>query len=309
MLRKYQQGKGLFSFMAGSVAALAAIAAVLFVLDGNKSRDFKRPRLESQNTPRSSTEVLTPASVPPLAETPPPRDSAKSIGVLGEDGKPAAPPSVRTKPDPATEHPDGIFATSEPAKAKAPRTDRQPEKTTPTLRMDDPVLGDADEETKPARQPEKAKTPKPALSEAEQRKRRAEDIADQNAKPTAEQILDGGSIEKARELARKEAQAKRARQRAAEAEAKTEAKPAAKQKKPEKGGRASIQAGAYNDRRAAEAQRAKLALMGVDTKVVAAESNGKTIYRVQTQGMDGSRAEQVRETLRQNGVDAITRKQ
>ena len=49
--------------------------------------------------------------------------------------------------------------------------------------------------------------------------------------------------------------------------------------------------------------------MGVATKVVAAESNGKTIYRVQTQGMDGSRAEQVRETLRQNGVDAITRKQ
>ena len=98
MLRKYQQGKGLFSFMAGSVAALAAIAAVLFVLDGNKSRDFKRPRLESQNTPRSSTEVLTPASVPPLAETPPPRDSAKSIGVLGEDGKPAAVRPYQARP-------------------------------------------------------------------------------------------------------------------------------------------------------------------------------------------------------------------
>ena len=61
MLRKYQQGKGLFSFMAGSVAALAAIAAVLFVLDGNKSRDFKRPRLESQSRSDTVHPMMTPA--------------------------------------------------------------------------------------------------------------------------------------------------------------------------------------------------------------------------------------------------------
>ena len=43
MHAKHQQGKGLFSFMAGSIAALIAIAGVLFTLNNNKARDFKDP--------------------------------------------------------------------------------------------------------------------------------------------------------------------------------------------------------------------------------------------------------------------------
>ena len=70
-----------------------------------------------------------------------------------------------------------------------------------------------------------------------------------------------------------------------------------------------MQAGAYANRQAAEAQRAKLALMGVTTQIVQVESNGKTIYRVQTRSMDSQRANQVRETLQQNGVNSIPRKQ
>ena len=70
-----------------------------------------------------------------------------------------------------------------------------------------------------------------------------------------------------------------------------------------------MQAGAYNSRQAAEAQRAKLALMGVNTQIVEVQSNGKTLYRVQTRGMDSNRANQVRETLQQNGINSIPRKQ
>ena len=166
------------------------------------------------------------------------------------------------------------------------------------------------------------------LSEAEKRRRQQEDIADRNAKPTAEQILNSGSIEKAREVARQEAQAKRAKQRAAEAaqankadrapaqarESKSD-QPAAAQNKTgnksagNKTDRTTVQAGAYNTRQAAEAQRAKLALMGVNTQVVEVQSNGKTLYRVQTRSMDSKHANQVRETLQQNGVNSIPRKQ
>ncbi|RKW31860.1 MAG: cell division protein FtsN, partial [Kingella sp. (in: b-proteobacteria)] len=73
--------------------------------------------------------------------------------------------------------------------------------------------------------------------------------------------------------------------------------------------RTTVQAGAYNSRQAAEAQRAKLALMGVNTQVVEVQSNGKTLYRVQTRSMDSKHANQVRETLQQNGVNSIPRKQ
>ena len=39
------------------------------------------------------------------------------------------------------------------------------------------------------------------------------------------------------------------------------------------------------------------------------QSNGKTLYRVQTRSMDSKHANQVRETLQQNGVNSIPRKQ
>ena len=339
MHAKHQQGKGLFSFMAGSIAALIAIAGVLFTLNHNKERDFKTPAASRQQPAAASsqTEVLLPGNVPASAAKP--TDNTRTTPAL-EDNEPLVASAPRARPPKPREETESALIDEQPNankdKSKKTETARRP----PDM-MDDPVLGDSTEtetprdtkprkpETKPAdskadnRQPEKAK-----LSEAEKRRRQQEDLADRNAKPTAEQILNSGSIEKAREVARQEAQAKRAKQRAAEEaqankadrapaqarESKSD-QPAAAQNKTgnksagNKTDRTTVQAGAYNSRQAAEAQRAKLALMGVNTQIVEVQSNGKTLYRVQTRSMDSKHANQVRETLQQNGVNSIPRKQ
>ena len=338
MHAKHQQGKGLFSFMAGSIAALIAIAGVLFTLNNNKARDFKDPATSRQQPAAASsqTEVLLPGNVPASAAKP--TDNTRTTPAL-EDNEPLVASAPRARPPKPREETEPALIDEQPNankdKSKKTETARRP----PDM-MDDPVLGDSTEtetprdtkprkpETKPAdskadnRQPEKAK-----LSEAEKRRRQQEDLTDRNAKPTAEQILNSGSIEKAREVARQEAQAKRAKQRAAEEaqankadrapaqarESKSD-QPAAQNKTGNKSAgnktdRTTVQAGAYNTRQAAEAQRAKLALMGVNTQVVEVQSNGKTLYRVQTRSMDSKHANQVRETLQQNGVNSIPRKQ
>ena len=320
--------------MAGSIAALIAIAGVLFTLNNNKARDFKDPATSRQQPAAASsqTEVLLPGNVPASAAKP--TDNTRTTPAL-EDSEPLVASAPRARPPKPREETEPALIDEQPNankdKSKKTETARRP----PDM-MDDPVLGDSTEtetprdtkprkpETKPAdskadnRQPEKAK-----LSEAEKRRRQQEDIADRNAKPTAEQILNSGSIEKAREVARQEAQAKRAKQRAAEEaqankadrapaqarESKSDQPVAAQNKTGNKTDRTTVQAGAYNTRQAAEAQRAKLALMGVNTQIVEVESNGKTLYRVQTRGMDSKRANQVRETLQQNGVNSIPRKQ
>ena len=346
MHAKHQQGKGLFSFLAGSIAALIAIATVLFTLNSNKERDFKNPTANKQQpaAQNDQTEVLLPSNVPASAAKPTPNTRTTTSNIEDDESIVASTPRVR--PPKKREETDLLPPDEEPIISK-----EKPKKPEPTRRqpdiMDDPVLGDStdsEKETpreskpqKPAdnkanenRQPEKTK-----LSEAEKRRRQQEDIADRNAKPTAEQILNSGSIEKAREVARQEAQAKRAQQRAAEAanaksaasksdnapakesqadqpaapsKANSEAKPRAESKLVNTS-RTTVQAGAYNTRQAAEAQRAKLALMGVNTQVVEVQSNGKTFYRVQTRSMDSKHANQVRETLQQNGVNSIPRKQ
>lgn len=317
--------------MAGSIAALIAIAGVLFTLNNNKARDFKDPATSRQQPAAASsqTEVLLPGNVPASAAKP--TDNTRTTPAL-EDNEPLVASAPRARPPKPREETESALIDEQPNankdKSKKTETARRP----PDM-MDDPVLGDSTEtdilrdtkprkpETKPAdgktdnRQPEK-----PKLSEAEKRRRQQEDLADRNAKPTAEQILNSGSIEKAREVARQEAQAKRAKQRAAEEananrasaqakESKSDQPAAAQNKTGNKTDRTTVQAGAYNSRQAAEAQRAKLALMGVNTQIVEVQSNGKTLYRVQTRSMDSKHANQVRETLQQNGVNSIPRKQ
>ena len=342
MHAKHQQGKGLFSFMAGSIAALIAIAGVLITLNHNKERDFKNPATSKQQpaSQNDQTEVLLPSNVPASAAKQ--ANNSRSIAPIIEEDEPIVASTPRTRPAKKRPEPEIIPDDEEPIVNKDKSTKPEAARRAPDM-MDDPVLGDlTDNDTprdtksrKPAeskandnRQPEKAK-----LSEAEKRRRQQEDIADRNAKPTAEQILNSGSIEKAREVARQEAQAKRAKQRAEEANAKSAAsktdnapaqtkeskadKPTAPSSKTSSEtqsnkadtSRTTVQAGAYNTRQAAEAQRAKLALMGVNTQIVEVQSNGKTLYRVQTRSMDSKRANQVRETLQQNGVNSIPRKQ
>lgn len=326
MYLKKQQGKGLFNFMAGSIVALGAIAAVLFTLDKNSARDFKQPQLAEHNKP-AAPEVLSPHA--------------------GASSGPA--PTI----EPA------VSDEKQPALRQAPSAGHNETVKTDTLT----VQAASESIAKPV-PPVKTRTetvqnkPKPAAQDGEGAKTTNTDVTTDDVQPTAEQILNSGNLEKAREVAQREARERRARQaaiarekaaqaansankHAAEEKPVSTAKPvpaektaaaekpatapktapasnkntAAAESKPaaaenaSASGKASVQAGAYNNRQAADEQRAKLAAMGVQTKVVTVQSNGKTVYRVQTNQMNSTQANQIKQRLQSKGVDSITRNQ
>ena len=326
MYLKKQQGKGLFNFMAGSIVALGAIAAVLFTLDKNSARDFKQPQLAEHNKP-AAPEVLSPHA--------------------GASSRPA--PTI----EPA------VSDEKQPALRQAPSAGHNETVKTDTLT----VQAASESIAKPV-PPVKPRTetvqnkPKSAAQDGEGvNKNTNTDVAADDVQPTAEQILNSGNLEKAREVAQREARERRARQAAVArekaAQAATSANKHAAEEKPvsttkpapaektaaaEKpatapktatasnkntaaeskpaaaenasaSGKASVQAGAYNNRQAADEQRAKLAAMGVQTKVVTVQSNGKTVYRVQTNQMNSAQANQTKQRLQSKGVDSITRNQ
>ena len=326
MYLKKQQGKGLFNFMAGSIVALGAIAAVLFTLDKNSARDFKQPQLAEHNKP-AAPEVLSPHA--------------------GASSGPA--PTI----EPA------VSDEKQPALRQAPSAGHNETVKTDTLTVQ--AASESIAKPVPPVKP-RAETvqnkPKPATQDGEGAKTTNTDVAADDVQPTAEQILNSGNLEKAREVAQREARERRARQAAAArekaaqaansankhtAEEKTvstakpapaektataekpatapktapasnkntaaaESKPAAAENA-SASGKASVQAGAYNNRQAADEQRAKLAAMGVQTKVVTVQSNGKTVYRVQTSQMNSTQANQIKQRLQSRGVDSITRNQ
>ncbi len=326
MYLKKQQGKGLFNFMAGSIVALGAIAAVLFTLDKNSARDFKQPQLAEHNKP-VAPEVLSPHA--------------------GASSGPA--PTI----EPA------VSDEKQPALRQAPSAGHNETVKTDTLA----VQAASESIAKPV-PPVKPRTetvqnkPKPAAQDGEgANKTTNTDVVADDVQPTAEQILNSGNLEKAREVAQREARERRARQAAAREKAAQAANSANKHAAEEKpvstakpmpaektaaaekpatapktapasnkntaaaeskpaaaenasaSGKASVQAGAYNNRQAADEQRAKLAAMGVQTKVVTVQSNGKTVYRVQTNQMNSTQANQIKQRLQSKGVDSITRNQ
>ncbi len=106
MHAKHQQGKGLFSFLAGSIAALIAIAAVLFTLNSNKERDFKNPNANKQQpaAQNDQTEVLLPSNVPASAAKPTPNTRTTTSNIEDDESIVASTP--RTRPPKKREETD-----------------------------------------------------------------------------------------------------------------------------------------------------------------------------------------------------------
>lgn len=101
-----------------------------------------------------------------------------------------------------------------------------------------------------------------------------------------EDILNSGSLEKAEQ---------KTRQRA---------------KKPistDTGNKVILQLGSYHDQTSADTQRAKLAMLGIDTIIRKATVNDKTVYRVQTSTLAYGQAQQLRKKLQQNNIDSLMR--
>ena len=158
----------------------------------------------------------------------------------------------------------------------------------------------------PAQRPEdKPEQDKPAQTKPREQQRKPEP----EAKPTPEQILESGNVERAREQARRqrrEAEAKAAR----EAEAKTAEQRAQRNAEAHSGGngRYIVQMGSYNNPEAADTQRAKLAMLGVNARVASSKrSDGQTVYRIQSGRLSRAEAQALSERLRGNGIDTLTR--
>ncbi|HEZ4418303.1 TPA: cell division protein FtsN, partial [Neisseria meningitidis] len=118
----------------------------------------------------------------------------------------------------------------------------------------------------------------------EEKKAEKEKVA---PKPTPEQILNSGSIEKARSAAAKEVQ-----------KMKTSDKAEATH---------YLQMGAYADRRSAEGQRAKLAILGISSKVVGYQAGHKTLYRVQSGNMSADAVKKMQDELKKHEVASLIR--
>ena len=218
---------------------------------------------------------------------------------------------------------------------EAPKTEIQPEILTPRQerqpeqRPNDTTVGpDSGHYTLPpgditdkppvsASVPQQASTPvqrqeeKPAQEDksVQTKPREPQRKPEPEAKPTPEQILESGNVERAREQARRqrrEAEAKAAR----EAEAKAAEQRAQRNAEAHSGGngRYIVQMGSYNNPEAADTQRAKLAMLGVNARVASSKrSDGQTVYRIQSGRLSRAEAQALSEKLRGNGIDTLTR--
>lgn len=104
-----------------------------------------------------------------------------------------------------------------------------------------------------------------------------------NQPVTPEQILNNGSIEKAQQEVQKLH---------------------TKQNK----NNVYLQIGSFNNHTEADAQRAKLVMLGIDSNIVSVKVSGTTKYRVLTNSLNQQQANQIRETLQQHNVDSLTKK-
>lgn len=164
---------------------------------------------------------------------------------------------------------------------------------------------------KPAADKAKEQKQKEADKRADAKKSgMAKENARKTAKPTPEEILDSGSVEKAREAAREKRREEERARRVIEADnsgTKAERKAKSSDGQAKSGRKVYLQMGSYNQRGQADSQRAKLAMMGVSAGVVESEVNGKTVYRLQSGAIDSAEAKRIQQTLQRNGVSSFTR--
>lgn len=267
-------GKGLSGFILGLLLATAVIAGIVFFINKSNEKAFKKETPKELPKP----EILTPKSSEPAA--PPVQTSSEPVAQVSE---PVGTVASQEQEASAPEEREASTVTTEQPEA--------PAKEEPKPQTVAPVKPKA--EQKPAPEAKKQPQKKPEAKQPEKVKKEEPKKA---AKPSPEQILESGSIEKAREKARAESAKKEASKKAE-----------ARQSGSSEGGRIVLQMGSFNNRESAESHRAKLAMMGVSGNVIEAEANGKRVYRVQSGKMNKEAANRTQQTLKQNGVDSFAR--
>ena len=278
-----QSGKGLSGFFFGLILATVIIAGILFYLNQTGQNAFKNPFLSKQP---AETEILKPKNQPEEDLQPDPTDH-----------------NVLTEPDGAKtmESTDGEKTIDKQAVADkvtevAEQTDES-EQEEPKERNIRKEAGQSEEHARGVREEVSKKdagTPKKqAVKPSEKVEKKAvkeEKKAGKGKtepKPTPEQILNSGSIEKARSEAAREVQ-----------KLKTSVKEEATN---------YLQMGAYANRQGAEEQRAKLAILGISSKVVGYQAGSKMLYRVQSNNMSADAVKKMQAELKKHGVASLIR--
>ncbi|WP_308031099.1 cell division protein FtsN [Neisseria cinerea] len=278
-----QSGKGLSGFFFGLILATVIIAGILFYLNQTGQNAFKSPFLSKQP---AETEILKPKNQPKEDVQPDPTDH-----------------NVLTEPDGAKtlESTDGEKTIDKQDVADkvtevAEQTD-EPEQEEPKERNIRKKAGQSEEHVRGVREEVSKKdvgTPKKQAvkpSETVEKKAVKEEKkagkGKTEPKPTPEQILNSGSIEKARSEAAREVQ-----------KLKTSVKEEATN---------YLQMGAYANRQSAEEQRAKLAILGISSKVVGYQAGSKMLYRVQSNNMSADAVKKMQAELKKHGVASLIR--
>lgn len=347
MKKQTQHGKGIAGFISGLLLATAVIVGILFFLNKGNQNQFKElaqpeqtsePEVLQPQTPPKPVEKPTSEEVPTTpakteskaseadiaaseAQDTPPESEAPKV----DESKPAAPAVVPVPTPKATVEPKVTADTEDDrdaaeraaqereeraaaekkaaeAKRKAELAQKRSEKAKADKAAADKKAAAELTAQQKARAERKLAEKKVAEKKAAEKKaadKKADDkkaAEKKAAKPTPEQILNSGSIEKARKAAGEEAKKS---SKAADSKAATSAKPSGK--------KVIVQMGSYGDRASADSQRAKLAMMGVQSSVVEGSANGKKVYRLQSGVMAQDAAQRVQQTLKKNGVSSFTR--
>lgn len=278
-----QSGKGLSGFFFGLILATVIIAGILFYLNQTGQNAFKNPFLSKQP---AETEILKPKNQPEEDLQPDPTDH-----------------NVLTEPDGAKtmESTDGEKTIDKQAVADkvtevAEQTDEL-EQEEPKERNIRKKAGQSEEHVREVREEVSKKDAgtlkKQAVKPSEKVEKKAVKEEKKTGKgktepkPTPEQILNSGSIEKARSEAAREVQ-----------KLKTSVKEEATN---------YLQMGAYANRQGAEEQRAKLAILGISSKVVGYQAGSKMLYRVQSNNMSADAVKKMQAELKKHGVASLIR--
>lgn len=333
-----QYGKGLAGFFVGLLLATAVIAGVLFFLNkGGKSG----VKVSERPEPQKKTEVLLPNAVSSSSHaaassaaasagsgntgtatesnnTPSEQKASEpTTSGTGVETPPAAKPaSAVTMPEDNQEQ-TGSDEPKATQPAVVPHTN-QPRANAQSPSDSKPKATGSSEQAKRERLKKQAAAEQAAKLKKQQaeaaRKQTAKTTPSKAVKPSPEQILESGNLDKARQKAMKDAAEKEQERKKAEAAlnglaggAKKAAKSSAAAGSPAKGGKVVLQVGSYANKQAADAQRIKLTMLGVSTSVVQGTVNNKEVYRVQTGVLSADSAADVRKTLQRHGVPSLTK--
>ncbi|HGO7667172.1 TPA: cell division protein FtsN [Neisseria meningitidis] len=271
-----QSGKGLPGFFFGLILATVIIAGILFYLNQSGQNAFKIPASSKQP---AETEILKPKNQPKEDIQPEPADqNALSEPDAATEAEQSDAEKAADKADEVEEkagEPEREKSDGQAVRKKVLTEEREQTVREKAQKKDAETV--KKQAVKPSKETEK-KAPK------EEKKAEKEKVA---PKPTPEQILNSGSIEKARSAAAKEVQ-----------KMKTSDKAEATH---------YLQMGAYADRRSAEGQRAKLAILGISSKVVGYQAGHKTLYRVQSGNMSADAVKKMQDELKKHEVASLIR--